>query len=53
MKKAYCILPFQIQAILVYLWHQGYLLLGCDGVWERFTNQHIVDFLLKRPGLLV
>eukprot|EP00438_Fugacium_kawagutii_P030164 Skav235186 [mRNA] locus=scaffold721:388470:397935:- [translate_table: standard] len=25
-----------------------YLLLGCDGVWERFTNQQIVDFLLLR-----
>lgn len=27
----------------------GYLLLGCDGVWERFTNQQVVDFLLPRP----
>lgn len=26
----------------------GYLLLGCDGVWERYTNQEIVDFLLPR-----
>ncbi|CAE7038241.1 unnamed protein product, partial [Symbiodinium natans] len=25
-----------------------YLLLGCDGVWERFTNQQVADFLLKR-----
>ncbi|CAJ1357872.1 unnamed protein product [Effrenium voratum] len=29
--------------------HDRYLLLGCDGVWERFTNQQVVDFLLPRP----
>eukprot|EP00913_Durusdinium_trenchii_P003376 g3125.t1 len=25
-----------------------YLLLGCDGIWERFTNQQVVDFVLPR-----
>ncbi|CAE8654804.1 unnamed protein product, partial [Polarella glacialis] len=25
-----------------------YLVIGCDGIWERYTSQMVVDFLLKR-----
>jgi len=25
-----------------------YLVLGCDGIWEKASNQNVLDFLLKR-----
>lgn len=30
-----------------------FVVMGCDGIWERYSNQQMVDFVRERAGSLV